>query len=108
MSGGYEDDEDSVDKQTFIYTGAGGHSDGTWDAPGRQIENQSLKHPDNFALLRSSQSNWPVRVVRGYEVLNDMGKISTMYRYDGLYQVDRAELEKGKSGYDVCRFYFSD
>jgi len=101
--------------------------------PGRQIEDQSFKHPDNFALQvlndgilprnpfliliflqRSSQSKWPVRVVRGYEVLNDMGcvtvlwlkqtsltkpvrKLSTMYRYDGLYQVDRVSTSRGFS-----------
>ena len=63
---------------------------------------------------RSSQSKWPVRVVRGYEVLNDMGcvtglylkqtsltkpvrKMSTMYRYDGLYQVDRVSISHGFS-----------
>jgi len=61
---------------------------------------------------RSSQSKWPVRVVRGYEVLDDMGcvtvlylkqtsltkpvrKMSTMYRYDGLYQVDKVSTSHG-------------
>jgi len=110
LSGGYEDDVDSGDKQTFTYSGAGGKSEGTWGQPGRQTENQSFKHPDNFALERSSISKWPVRVVRAFEdasILDERGKPAVMYRYDGLYQVNRAALEKGKSGYDVCKFYFS-
>jgi len=95
LSGGYEDDEDYLD--FIVYTGQGGQ-----DKPGgKQVKDQEFKR-GNKALQVSMEYNLPVRVSRGFQVLNgpEFG-----YRYDGLYYVKKAYYDKGSSGYRICRFH---
>ncbi|MFJ7211232.1 YDG/SRA domain-containing protein [Amycolatopsis sp. NPDC098790] len=95
-SGGYEDDDDRGEE--LIYTGHGGR-----DERGRQVADQTFAAPGNAALLTSSQTKEPVRVVRGPDPKSphapDQG-----YRYDGLYRVEAAAMERGQGDYLVCRF----
>jgi len=104
LSGGYEDDSDEGD--VFRYTGTGGRVDGgSWTGHTDQVKDQTFDHPDNKALQMSAVHKRPVRVIRG----GNEGSIyapATGYRYDGLYIVDQAYMEKGKSGWLVCRFRF--
>jgi putative restriction endonuclease len=95
-SGGYEDDDDRGEE--LIYTGHGGR-----DSRGQQVSHQAFAASGNAALLTSSQTGDPVRVVRGPDPKSphapDQG-----YRYDGLYRVEAAAMESGQGGYLVCRF----
>ncbi|OBZ72511.1 E3 ubiquitin-protein ligase UHRF1 [Grifola frondosa] len=101
LSGGYADDEDKGYR--FSYTGCGGHDKSTRMGP--QIADQSFGNPRNKALLVSSTTGRPVRVVRGYSSHSDFAP-AYGYRYDGLYRVVKAELVTGKSGFKVCKFEF--
>src|SRR2546421_525817 len=75
ISGGYEDDEDHGD--LIIYTGHGGKDPNT----GRQIADQSLDAPGNAALVTSSLTGVPVRVIRGRNRDSSFAPTSG-YRYD--------------------------
>ncbi|KAH9917257.1 PUA-like domain-containing protein [Fomitopsis serialis] len=106
LSGGYEDDVDEGDR--IIYTGSGGNDkalDGTWHA-GPQTKDQTFDNYRNAALWKSWKTGEPVRVVRGCQLDSDFAPPGgdKKYRYDGLYEVVRASLETGKSGFKVCRF----
>jgi predicted restriction endonuclease len=88
----YEDD--AFGEEFILYAGHGGRDAKT----GRQVTDQDL-NPKNQALLRSQATGQPVRVVRkvAYEG-------SSVYRYEGLYQVTGATFEAGKSGFRVWKF----
>jgi len=107
LSGGYEDDID--EGETFTYTGAGGRSQDEGAAHGsavKQTEDQTFNHKMNLALKISSGANaHPVRVIRG-SANKSVFAPPDGFRYDGLYKVEKAYMEKGKSGYMVCRFLF--
>ena len=95
ISGGYEDDIDTLDY--ILYTGQGGQ-----DAPGgKQIKDQKFTR-GNKGLVLSKEYGLPVRVTRGFQVKNgpDNG-----YRYDGLYYFKEYERIRGKRGFYVCRFH---
>lgn len=96
LSGGYEDDEDLG--EVIVYTGHGGNDPET----GQQIADQTLTK-GNLGLYRSLNEGLPVRVVRG---AGHPSKYSPPegYSYDGLYQVEDAWQEKGKSGFLIHRF----
>ncbi len=97
LSGGYEDDIDEID---FIYyTGAGGQN----IPGGKQVKDQEFKK-QNQALKLSCDYSLPVRVTRGHQLLNGPRE---GYRYDGLYNVEKYERVKGKSGFFICRFYMT-
>lgn len=95
LNGGYEDDIDRGDE--IIYTGHGSNDPTT----GKQVGDQVLS-PGNAALVESSLTGNPVRVIRGSggdpRWSPDHG-----YRYDGLFRVDEYWWETGKSGYQVFR-----
>ncbi|KAF8078592.1 PUA-like domain-containing protein [Lyophyllum atratum] len=111
LSGGYDDDVDLG--YAFTYTGSGGRDlKGTKDAPKNlrtapQTSDQSFEHSFNKALKRSSETAKPVRVIRGYKLKSQYAP-SEGYRYDGLYTVEKAWLEKGLNpkGYLVCKYAF--
>ncbi|TCD63936.1 hypothetical protein EIP91_004746 [Steccherinum ochraceum] len=107
LSGGYKDDVD--EGETFTYTGAGGHDKHTVDGKARRVgpqkHDQTFDHPPNRALLISSKTGRPVRVVRGYKLMSIYAPPDG-YRYDGLYRVVEAKLVVGKSGFKVCQFKF--
>jgi putative restriction endonuclease len=88
ISGGYEDDVDDGD--TIVYTGQGGRDPNS----GKQIEDQTLTR-GNLALVVSRSKGLPVRVIRS---------TPEGYRFDGLYRVDDAWHEPGRSGYLVWRY----
>ncbi|WP_433827671.1 YDG/SRA domain-containing protein [Actinoplanes sp. CA-015351] len=93
VSGGYEDDEDYDD--LIIYTGHGGRDHAT----GKQIKDQSFEGSGNAALVTSHVNQAPVRVIRGLDAKSGGG-----YRYDGLFYVESFWQERGKSGFNVCRY----
>ncbi|KAL4250953.1 hypothetical protein ABKN59_005245 [Abortiporus biennis] len=107
LSGGYEDDVDEGD--TFTYTGCGGRDlekpNGKKLRVGPQAVDQSFDHKYNAALRLSSKTRNPVRVVRGFK-LDSVFAPAKGYRYDGLYVVEKAWMDVGQSGHQVCRFFF--
>ncbi|KAH9977603.1 PUA-like domain-containing protein [Lactifluus volemus] len=111
LSGGYEDDVDMG--ECFTFTGSGGRAlKGTKANPKNlrtapQSTDQSFENPFNKALKISSETRKPVRVIRGYK-LNSPYAPSEGYRYDGLYKVEKAWMEKGLNdgGFLVCKFIF--
>ncbi|KAJ8589846.1 SRA-YDG [Rhizopogon salebrosus TDB-379] len=96
LSKGYEDNDDNGN--IISYVGSGGR-----DEHGDQSEHQSFENHFNKSLLVSYETKRPVRVVRGANVDNYYAP-SKGYRYDGLYVVDEAKMQKGKGGYDMCTF----
>ncbi|PPQ64435.1 hypothetical protein CVT26_002142 [Gymnopilus dilepis] len=103
LSGGYEDDVDLG--YAFTYTGSGTSSVQLRTAP--QSSDQTFENNFNRMLLRSTQNKKPVRVIRGYKLKSKYAP-SEGYRYDGLYTVEKAWMEKGLNpkGYLVCKFAF--
>jgi len=97
LNGGYVDDEDLGDE--IIYTGHGGNDPKT----GRQIRNQSWDSSGNKALIVSEMHGLPVRVSRGFKHKSPYSPKSG-YRYGGLYKVIDHFEEKGKDGFQICRF----
>jgi putative restriction endonuclease len=96
VSGGYEDDEDYGD--VIIYTGHGGNDPET----GKQIADQKLDR-GKLALLKSRLEGLPVRVVRGAHDRSQHAP-NAGYRYEGLYYVEDAWHEIGKSGFLIQRY----
>jgi len=111
LSGGYEDDVDMGDY--FTFTGSGGRAlRGTKTNPKNlrtapQSSDQSFEHSFNKALKISSETRRPVRVIRGFKLSSAYAPFEG-YRYDGLYTVEKAWMEKGLNdgGYLVCKFAF--
>ncbi|KAF9069050.1 PUA-like domain-containing protein [Rhodocollybia butyracea] len=111
LSGGYDDDVD--EGYAFTYTGSGGRDlKGTKAAPKNlrtapQSSDQSFDNSFNAALKRSSETRKPVRVIRGFKSASNYAPIEG-YRYDGLYVVEKAWMEKGLNpkGYLVCKYLF--
>ncbi|KZT61381.1 hypothetical protein CALCODRAFT_491183 [Calocera cornea HHB12733] len=109
LSGGYEDDVD--EGYMFTYTGAGGRDlKGTPQnrknlrtAP--QSKDQTFESSYNKALLKSVETKYPIRVVRGFK-LDSKYAPEEGYRYDGLYVVEKAWMETGLNpgGFKVCKF----
>ncbi|TFY69774.1 hypothetical protein EVJ58_g230 [Rhodofomes roseus] len=85
LSGGYEDDVDL----------------------GEVFSHQSFENVKNKALKISCETKKPVRVIRGYK-LKSMYAPAEGYRYDGLYTIEKAWMEKGLNpgGWKVCKFAF--
>ena len=96
LSGGYQDDQDFGDE--IIYTGSRGRDANT----GKQIANQELTY-DNLALAKSKIERLPVRVTRSHKHKSPYSPLKG-YQYAGLYYVEDVWMEKGKSGFYVCRF----
>jgi len=92
VSGGYEDDEDYGDY--IIYGGQVSNDPNTK----RQVADATLDR-GNLALVVSYNKGLPVRVTRG---LGSAKK--RIYRYDGLYQVERWWADRGKSGFRIYCF----
>lgn len=91
VSGGYEDDEDHGDY--IIYGGQAGSD----PANKHQLADAELSR-GNLALVVSFNNGLPVRVTRG------LGSGQHIYRYDGLYRVEKWWVDKGKSGFRIFRF----
>ncbi|KAF9459917.1 PUA-like domain-containing protein [Collybia nuda] len=110
LSGGYEDDVDLG--YAFTYTGSGGRNlKGTKEAPKNlrtapQSSDQTFDSPFNKSLKLSTETKKPVRVIRGFKSKSKYAPTEG-YRYDGLYTVEQAWMEKGlNSKYSVCKFAF--
>ncbi|TYZ06784.1 hypothetical protein FY528_17130 [Hymenobacter lutimineralis] len=87
--------EDDVVAETYLlYAGHGGRDPKT----GHQITDQEL-NSRNQALCRSLETGQPVRVFRKVETESGTG-----YRYEGLFRVNGAWYEAGKSGFRVWKF----
>ncbi len=97
MSGGYEDDQDHG--SWIVYTGHGGRDPNT----GKQVADQSIDASGNAALMTSSLTGRPVRVVRGRNPDSPFAP-SAGFRYDGLFRVESWWTERGQSGFAVCQF----
>jgi putative restriction endonuclease len=96
VSGGYEDDVDNG--WELVYTGHGGR-----DGSGRQVSDQSFESPGNAALQTSLLTGAPVRVVRGAH-RGSVYAPQSGYRYDGLFLVEKAWRERGRSNHLICRY----
>ncbi|KAF8416476.1 PUA-like domain-containing protein, partial [Boletus edulis BED1] len=76
----------------IIYTGAGGRKRWTDAYPpkylrvGPQIFDQSWDDPPNRALIVSSLTTNPIRVIRSWKCPSEYAPVKG-YRYDGLYTV---------------------
>ncbi|KAJ7181693.1 PUA-like domain-containing protein [Mycena crocata] len=109
LSGGYPDDVDWG--YAFTYTGSGGRDlKGTAAKPKNlrtapQSSDQTFDNVFNKSLQVSAQTKNPVRVIRGYK-LNSPYAPYEGYRYDGLYQVEKAWQEVGMEGFLVCKYTF--
>ncbi|KAJ3548403.1 hypothetical protein NM688_g5305 [Phlebia brevispora] len=111
LSGGYEDDVDAG--EAFTYTGSGGRDlKGTKNNPKNlrtapQSSDQTFENNFNNALLMSVETKRPVRVIRGYKLKSKYAPTEG-YRYDGLYTVEKAWMERGlnSGGFKVCKFLF--
>ncbi|KDR72877.1 hypothetical protein GALMADRAFT_252199 [Galerina marginata CBS 339.88] len=100
VSNGYKDDKD--EGETILYTGTGGQSD-SFRGSGAQVADQSFEHRDNAALKVSARTKKPVRVVRGPNP-DSVYAPDSGYRYDGLYTVERAYMDRGANGFAICRY----
>ncbi|OWF38768.1 E3 ubiquitin-protein ligase UHRF1-like [Mizuhopecten yessoensis] len=106
LSGGYDDNVDLG--EGFTYTGEGGRDlKGTKANPknlrtAAQSKDQELTR-GNLALSRNVTSNYPVRVIRGYKLKSPFAP-EEGYRYDGMYQVEKAWCCSGLSGFLVWKF----
>ena len=97
LNDGYEDDEDYGD--TIIYTGEGGQD----PRSKRQIKDQQYEK-GNAGLRESCIGGHPVRILRGPKLRSPYAPVRG-YRYDGLYFIERFWTEKGKSGFNIIRFF---
>ncbi|KAJ7234612.1 PUA-like domain-containing protein [Mycena haematopus] len=103
LNEGYEDDEDNG--ETIIYTGEGKGEpeEGESKTGNKQQGDQDMDSRGNAALKENVETKYPVRVIRGSK-----GNIEYSpqegYRYDGLYDVERAYIEEGKAGFKMCKF----
>ncbi|XP_060082694.1 uncharacterized protein LOC132561985 [Ylistrum balloti] len=106
LSGGYDDNVDLG--EGFTYTGEGGRDlKGTKANPknlrtAAQSKDQELTR-GNLALSRNVTSGHPVRVIRGYKLKSPFAP-EEGYRYDGMYQVEKAWCCTGLSGFLVWKF----
>lgn len=98
LSGGYEDDYDLGDE--ILYTGEGGND----SSSGKQVAHQSWNSSGNAGLLISFKSNYPIRVIRGFNH-NSKHSPKEGYKYCGLYRIiEEPVMQTGKSGFKICRF----
>ena len=96
LSGGYSDDEDLGD--VIVYTGEGGRDKDT----GRQVKDQEFEG-GNKHLANNHMNGIPVRVFRGENYVERM-PTGFRYRYDGLYRVAECWNQRGRDGFNICRF----
>ena len=101
ISGGYEDDEDYG--LEIVYTGTGGYD----VALSKQIADQTFENTNNASLIVNQLAGTPIRVIRGSGGDPDYSPHSG-FRYDGLFKVEDHWIEKGKSGFLVCRFRLTE
>ena len=81
-----------------MYTGAGGRD----PTSGAQVADQEFK-AQNLALVKSEAEGLPVRVTRGAggePAFSPAGG----FRYDGVFRVEEAWRERGRLGFNVCRY----
>lgn len=95
VAGKYADDDDGNLDGTLVYTGEGGQK-----KKNRGIEDQK-NTVGNAALIRSSETQLPIRVLRGRR---DPKAISPEYYYDGLYRCTGYTYEAGAEGKMVYKF----
>ncbi|KAI7845254.1 hypothetical protein COHA_001296 [Chlorella ohadii] len=96
VSGWYQDDKD--DAETIWYTGEGGND---LLHTRQQVADQQLKR-GNKALLGNIMLGLPVRVTRKQK--SPAYPYGVCYIFDGLYDVIRWRLHKGKNGKNVFQF----
>jgi len=96
LSGGFVDDEDNGD--IIVYTGEGGRDKNS----GRQVKDQKFEG-GNKHLAHNHLNGIPVRVFRGKKYVDKM-PTGFLYRYDGLYRVAECWNQRGRDGFNICRF----
>jgi predicted restriction endonuclease len=97
LSGGYKDDKDHGD--VIIYTGHGGRDPDT----NAQVQDQTLKHSGNAALVKNMVTSMPVRVIRGAGG-DPAHSPSSGYTYDGQYNVAECWLKTSLDGPKVWQY----
>ncbi|KAF4605246.1 hypothetical protein EYR40_004029 [Pleurotus pulmonarius] len=113
LSGGYADDIDLG--YAFTYTGSGGRDLRGTKANPKNLRTAPQDSDQTFenrvgplyyiSFLKSSETRKPVRVIRGYKLKSKYAP-SEGYRYDGLYVVEKAWMERGLQGFLVCKYAF--
>ncbi|TKY68427.1 Histone-lysine N-methyltransferase, H3 lysine-9 specific SUVH3 [Spatholobus suberectus] len=92
-------DNDAEDNDVLIYSGQGEN----FNKKDKHVIDQKLQR-GNLALDRSSRRKNEVRVIRGLR--DAVNKNAKIYVYDGLYKIQDAWIEKGKSGGGVFKYKF--
>ncbi|GAA6004500.1 hypothetical protein JCM10207_000755 [Rhodosporidiobolus poonsookiae] len=106
VSGGYDGDVDLGERLTF--SGSGGRDlKGTDKNPknlrtAEQSSDQLWTNPLNASLLKSVETQKPIRVLRGFKGKSCYAPLEG-YRYDGLYVAAKAWQDTGKTGFKICR-----
>jgi E3 ubiquitin-protein ligase UHRF1 len=77
----------------FADAGAGGRNRGQ-NRTAKQSYHQTWDSLTNASLRRNQQSGRPVRVIRGPKCNSKFGTLNSGggYRYDGLFNVEKAEM----------------
>ena len=93
------------DGAAIRYAGSGGRQRGQ-NRTAPQSFDQDWSNVSNAALRTNCESGRRVRVIRGPKLAGKHGTASNGggYRYDGLYRVMRAELERGENGLLTAMF----
>ncbi|KAJ3864761.1 PUA-like domain-containing protein [Lentinula novae-zelandiae] len=106
LSGGYDDDvDDGYALPLLMLPLTVRILDLLRTAP--QSSDQSFEHSFNASLKKSAETKKPVRVIRGFKSTSNYAPTEG-YRYDGLYTVESAWMQKGLNpkGYLVCKYLF--
>ncbi|KAF7336088.1 E3 ubiquitin-protein ligase UHRF1 [Mycena sanguinolenta] len=84
-------------------TRASGH-EFQWECRSKGKSESGISVSPLDAPQKNVETKYPVRVIRG---ANGNTKYSPLqgYRYDGLYDVEKAYIEEGKAGFKMCRFH---
>ncbi|ONM21611.1 uncharacterized protein [Zea mays] len=100
-SGGYPDELSSSDE--LIYTGSGGKAGGNKEGDDQKLER------GNLALKNCIETKTPVRVIHGFkgqnrsEIGHSKGKQTSIFIYDGLYEVLEC-WQEGPKGERVFKY----
>jgi euchromatic histone-lysine N-methyltransferase len=96
-SGGYSDELSSSGE--LIYTGSGGKAGGNKDGSDQKLER------GNLALKNCIETKTPVRVIHGFEGESriEVGKQTSTFTYDGLYEVVEC-WQEGPKGEMVFKY----
>jgi E3 ubiquitin-protein ligase UHRF1 len=89
--------------ETVWYAGSGGRHRGQ-NRTAKQSFHQDWSNTVNSALKLTCEKRLPVRVIRGPKLSSKFKPAEGGYRYDGLYNVEKAFMEVNSDRLKVCMF----